>query len=137
MDAVLQSFFAGFPTLISHFAITTAMLAVGVVIYVWITPHREFRLIREGNVAAAVSLSSAIMGIGLPLAVCMANSVRAEEILIWGALTLVIQLVAFKAADLILRDLPKRIEAGEIGPALVLVAVKLAVAAINAAAVSG
>ncbi len=137
MDAVLESFFTGFPTLISHFAITTAMLAVGVVAYVWITPHREFRLIREGNVAAAISLSGAILGIGFPLAVCMANSVSEWDILIWGALTLVIQLVAFKAADLILRDLPARIEAGEIGPALVLVAVKLAVAAINAAAVSG
>ena len=137
MDAVLQSFITGFPTLISHFAITTAMLAVGVVAYVWITPHREFRLIREGNIAAAISLSGAILGIGFPLAVCMANSVRAEEILIWGALTLAIQLIAFKATDLIFRGLPQRIEAGEIGPALVLVAVKLAVAAINAAAVSG
>ena len=106
MDAVLQSFMAGFPTLLSHFAITTAMLVVGVVAYVWITPHQEFRLIREGNLAAAVSLSGAILGIAFPLAVCMANSVSEWDILIWGALTLVIQLVAFKAADLILGNTP-------------------------------
>ena len=137
MEAVIESFISGLPVLILHFSVTVAMLLIGVVIYVWITPHHEFRLIREGNVAAAVSLSGAVLGIGIPLAFCMAASVSVYEILIWGSLAVVLQLVAYKVADLILRDLPARIDAGEIGPALTLVAVKLAVAAINAAAVSG
>ena len=47
MDAVLQSFLAGAPVLFSHFTITVAMLAVGVLAYVWITPHAEFELIRN------------------------------------------------------------------------------------------
>ena len=137
MDAVIQSFTSGFPVLILHFAVTVAMLVAGVAVYVWITPLREFHLVRQGNLAAAISLSGAILGIGIPLAVSMAASVSVYDILVWGALTVAIQLAAFKIADLILRDLPARIEAGEIGPALVLVAVKLSVAAINGAAVSG
>lgn len=137
MDAVIQSFMAGLPVLIAHFAVTVAILAAGVAVYVWITPHPEFRLARAGNTAAAVSLSGAIVGIGLPLAVCLAGSYSVWDIVIWGGVTVVVQLAAYKVADLLLKDLPKRIEAGEIGPAVLMVAIKLSVAMINAAAVSG
>lgn len=137
MEPVLQSFLAGAPVLLLHAGVTLAMAVVAVTIYVWITPQAEFALIRQGNVAAAVSLSGAILGIGLPLAFCMAASFTVWDIVIWGTLTVVLQLAAFKAADLLLKGLPRRIEAGEIGPALVLTAIKLTVAAVNAAAVSG
>ncbi|MDP6707173.1 MAG: DUF350 domain-containing protein [Alphaproteobacteria bacterium] len=137
MEAVVQSFLSGSPVLLLHFAVTVAMLAVGMVVYAWMTPHDELRLIRDGNLAAAISLAGAILGIGLPLAFCMAASFSIWDILIWGTLTVVVQLVVFKVADLLLKDLPTRIEAGEVGPALVLAAIKLAVAGIYAAAVSG
>jgi putative membrane protein len=136
MDAVLQSFLSGFPVLLLHFSVTAGMLAIGVAIYTAVTPFHEFRLVREGNVAAAVSLSGAILGMAIPLAFCMAGSVNVYDILIWGSVTLALQLIAYKVGDVMLRGLPERIESGELAPALVLVAVKLAVAAINAAAVS-
>ena len=137
MDAVLQSFLTGFPVFLLHSSVTIAMLALGVGVYVTITPYKEFALVRDGNIAAAISLSGAVIGIGLPLAFCMAASVNVLDIVVWGAVTVVLQLIAYKATDLLLRELPRRIEAGEIGPAVVLVAIKLAVAGINAAAVSG
>lgn len=137
MEAVIQSLMSGFPILILHLAATTAILVAGVAIYVAITPYHEFKLIRSGNMAAAVSLSGAVIGIAVPLAFCMAASVNVFDILVWGTVTLVLQLIAYKATDLLLRGLPERIENDEIGPALVLVSIKLAVAAINAAAVSG
>ena len=137
MEPVVQSFLTGSPVLLLHFLVTVTMLAVGTTVYIWITPHGELRLIRAGNLAAAISLSGAVVGIGVPLAFCLASSFSVWDILIWGTLTVAIQLAAFKVADILLKDLSKRIEAGEVGPALVLVAIKLAVAAINAAAVSG
>ena len=137
MDAVLQSFLAGFPILLMHFLVTIAMLVVGVTIYIWITPHKDVTLVREGNVAAAISLSGAILGLAIPLAMSMSVSVNVTDIVIWGLLTLVIQLIVFRLADLVLPDLSARIEAGEVAAALLLSAIKLAVAVITAAAVSG
>lgn len=137
MDAVLQSFLAGSPVLLLHFFVTVAMLAVGVAAYVRITPHKDLALVKEGNVAAAVSLSGAVLGLAIPLAMSMSVSVNVADIAIWGLLTLVVQLVVFRLTDLILRDLPARIESGEVAAALVLSAIKLAVAAITAAAVAG
>ncbi len=137
MQAVLDSFVAGFPILMMHSSVTIAMLVAGVLLYIWITPWDEMALIRAGNTAAAISLGGAIIGLAIPLAFAMAASVSVYEILIWGLVTLLLQIIAFRVADLLLRDLPTRIAAGEIGAATLLVSIKLAVAAVNAAAVSG
>lgn len=137
MDAVLQSLIAGLPVFILHSAVTLAMLAGAIGLYVLSTPYRDIKLIRDGNIAAAISFSGAVIGLALPLAFCMAASVSVWDIVLWGLVTLLLQIVAFRLTDLLLRDLPRRIIDGEIGPALVLVAIKLAVALINAAAVSG
>ncbi len=137
MDGAIQSFLSGIPFLLTHFGVTIVMLVVGVFIYIKITSHNEMALIRDGNNAAAVSLSGAILGLAIPLAFCMANSVNVYDIVIWGLVTLVIQLVTFWIIDLWLRDLSKRIEDGQVGTAILLASVKLAVASINAAAISG
>ncbi len=137
MEPVIQSFLAGFPVLLLHFAVTLAMLVAAVFVYFRITPHDEMQLLRAGNVAAAISTGGAIAGLALPLAVCMATSVSIWDIVLWGVITLVIQLVTYRIGDLLLKDLPGRIENDEIGPAIFMVSIKLAIAMINAAAVAG
>ena len=137
MSAVIQSFLAGFPVLVLHVSVTFAMLATAVFIYIKITPYDEIKLIRDGNMAVAVSLSGAIVGLAVPLAFSMASSISVWEVLIWGPVTLLLQLIAFRVADIVLKDLPKRIMDGEMGPAILLVSIKLGAAAINAAAVTG
>ena len=137
MDGAIQSFLSGIPFLLTHFGVTIVMLVVGAFIYIKITSHDEMALIRDGNNAAAVSLSGAILGLAIPLAFCMANSVNVYDIVIWGLVTLVIQLVTFWIIDLWLRDLSRKIEDGQVVTAILLASVKLAVASINAAAISG
>ncbi len=137
MDTVLNSLIKGFPYLMLHSSVTFALLVAALVIYVWITPHKEFALIRDGNVAAAITLSGALLGLAIPLAFCMAASVSVYEILIWGAVTLILQIIAFRIVHLFIRDLPQRIERGEISTAIFLFSCKLSVAAITAAAVAG
>ncbi len=113
------------------------MLVAAVFVYIKITPFDENKLIRGGNTAAAVSLSGAIVGLALPMAFSMASSISVWEVLIWGPVTLVLQLFAFRVTDLVLKDLSKRIVNDEMGPAILLVSIKLGAAAINSAAVTG
>lgn len=137
MDAVIQSFLAGFPVLVLHLAVTLGMLGIGVTIYHLVTPYHELRLIRNGNTAAALSISGAIVGLAIPLAICMATSVNVWDIVIWGIVTLLIQILAYRIGDALLKDLPTRIENGEMGAAILVVGIKIAIALINAAAVAG
>lgn len=137
MDAVIQSLLSGLPVLMAHSALTFVMLGVAVAIYVWITPMDELGLIRAGNSAASLSLGGAIVGLAVPLAFCMASSVSVLDIVFWGIPTLVLQLIAFRIVDFFLKGMPHRIEQGDMAAAILLVSVKFATAAVNAAAVTG
>ena len=66
-----QSFLAGFPNLLLHLGVTLGLLLLAAALYTRITPHDEIKLIRHGNVAAAVSFSGAILGLAIPLAFCL------------------------------------------------------------------
>lgn len=136
-DTAIQSFLSGFPVFALHTGVTLAMLAVATTIYVLLTPHHEMRLIRAGNPAAAISLGGVIAGLALPLAVCMATSLNWADIVIWGAATLLTQLLTFRVVDLLLPGLSKRISDGETAAATLLAAAKLSAAFVLAAAVAG
>lgn len=137
MQAVIDSLLSGLPYLVLHLAVTLAMLGVGAWLYEKITPIRELDLIRAGNVAAAVSYSGALLGLAIPLAVCMAASINVVDIVVWGVVALALQLAVVRLVEAILGGLWHRIEGNEIGPAILVAAVKLSVAAVNAAATSG
>jgi putative membrane protein len=137
LDASLSAFARGFPTFALHGSITVAILMVGLFIHNALTPYRELKLVRENNVAAGLSLGGSIVSLAVPLSFAMASSLNWADILIWGVLTLIVQLIALRFVDLLLPDLPKRIQNGEVAAASVLVGMKLAFGFILAAAVAG
>jgi putative membrane protein len=73
----------------------------------------------------------------LPLAFSLSVSISLWDIAIWGAVALLLQLLAYRLVDLFLKDMSGRIEAGEVGPAILLLSFKLGTAFINSAAISG
>ena len=137
MNEAILALWVGLPVFLVHSAVSLIILTIGVSIYMWTTKHDELDLIRGGNTAAALSLGGAIVGLSLPLAFSLAASVSLWDLVVWGFVALLLQLVAFRFADFFLKDISARIEAGEIGAATFLVSIKLATAFINAAAISG
>ena len=134
MDIAIQSFVKNFPVFLLHGGITLSLLIAGCIVHVLLTPMKEMKLIRQGNISAGVSVAAVIVGLAIPMSSCLATAASVYDILIWGVVAILLQLLAFRVADLILHDLPKRIEQNEIGAALVLAAVKIAAAMVMAAA---
>ena len=130
----IQAFAAGFPVFLAHAGVTVAILFAAVALYVLLTPHKETTLIREGNTAAAISLAGVLVGLAIPLAASLKASTNVIEIGLWGAVTVVVQLLVFRLVDLMLHGLPRRIQEGEVSAAALLVGAKLATAVIIAAA---
>jgi putative membrane protein len=133
----LQAFALGFPTALLHTAISFVLLILGSWLYAKLTPYREIDAIREGNAAAAVSYSGVIAGLALPLAASMHASTTTIEVIIWGAATVAVQLLAFRVIDFLLSGLPQRAQDGEVSAAVLLVAAKLGGAILLTAAVAG
>lgn len=130
----IQAFAAGFPIFLAHAGVTVAILFAAAALYILLTPHKEITLIREGNTAAAVSLAGVLIGLALPLAASLKASTNVIEVALWGAVTVVVQLLVFRLVDMILRGLPKRIQEGEVSAAALLVGAKIATALVIAAA---
>lgn len=137
MQPVMQSLLAGLPVFALHLAAALAVFLLALRLYMRITPHDEMKLIAAGNTASAISLGGAAIGLAIPMALSLAASVNVWDVVIWGAVTLVVQLIAFRIVDFMLKDLSGRIERGEIAAAVFLATTKIAVALLNAAAVSG
>jgi putative membrane protein len=135
MDAVIQSLISGVPVLALHLVTAFAILIGGMGVHMWMTPYNDVKLVREGNSAASLALGGAFLGMAVPLAASLAGSVTTLDILIWGIVTVVIQLVSFKVVDVVLRGLPKRIADGEMSAAIFLAFVKVSVGVITAAAI--
>jgi putative membrane protein len=137
MDVILVTLQAGLPLLVGQFALTLLLLGVGMAIYMAITPYHEMRLIRAGNAAGGIVLAGALIALAIPLAATLATSGFALDILIWGVVALVLQLLAFAAAALLIRGLRGMIEAGNVAAAWLLVGFQIAVALLNAGAMAG
>lgn len=133
----VQAFASGFPVTLLHAGATLLMLFIGAFVYSILTPYKEIQQIRDGNSAAAVAYGGVIIGLAVPLAASMSASTSVREILIWGGATVLLQLFVFRLVDFLLAGLPQRIDEGEVSAAVLLVAGKLAVALILAAAVAG
>lgn len=103
-------------------------------VYQWMTPYKESELIKQGNVAAAIALGGALVGYILALASALAHTTSLPELLAWGVLAGVIQIVAFTLVRVImLKDVKTRIEAGEIASGVYLASISIGVGLINAA----
>ena len=129
---VLESF-GGFDDFLLYLAISGVLLAIFVAIYVKITPYREIQLIRENNMAAAFSLSGAILGMVIPLANAVEYSVSPVDMAIWGFIALAIQLLVFVIARIALPNIAVDIPAGKTAPGFFLGVVSVAAGVLNAA----
>ncbi|CAO3410986.1 DUF350 domain-containing protein [Azospirillum largimobile] len=135
--SILTALGTGLPVLLVQLAVTLALLAVGVAVYTRITPFDERRLVAEGNAAGGLTLAGSIVAIAIPLAATLATSSVVLDIVLWGVVAVILQLVAFAVATLLIRDLRGQIESGNVASAAALVGVQLGVALINAAAMAG
>ena len=123
----------GFDDFLVYFAASLVLVALFLVIYLQVTPYREIALIREGNAAAAASLSGALLGFVLPLASAVAHSVNLVDMATWGAIALVVQLAAYGVARLVLRGFAQGIPAGNIAEGVFVGALSLGIGILNAA----
>jgi putative membrane protein len=133
MDGEIGAFVEAFPRFLIWTTSAGAMLIVASTIYVLLTPWKELALVKGGNASAGLALAGAIAGLAIPIASTLASSVSLFDLLIWGVVALLLQLIVYRLVDVLLRDIPQRIEQDQAGAAIVLIAAKISSALILAA----
>ena len=129
---ILQSL-AGLPAFLLYFCTATVAVVVYLFVYTRITPHDEFKLIRDNDPAAAVALGLSLLGFTLPLVSAIAHSANVVDCLIWSLIALIVQIVVYYVIKIPVPNLSAKIAAGELAPAIWLGLSSLAAGALNAA----
>ncbi|KQR13493.1 MULTISPECIES: DUF350 domain-containing protein [Xanthomonas] len=128
----LQSFLA----FLSYFGTGLGVLIVAVVLVTLVTPHKDFTLLRQGNVAAASALAGNLIGVALPLHSAITHSVSLIDALIWGVVACGIQVVAYLLANLVAGRISRQITDNVAAAGIFSAGVSIAVGLINAAAIT-
>lgn len=116
-----------------HLLTGLAFLAMFVLIYIWVTPHKEVTLIRAGNGPAALGLVGAVVGFSIALSRAIEVSTFLAEAAIWAAIALVAQIGAQFIAQLIFPKIYNAIEDNVWAAAIVKAGIAIAIGLINAA----
>ena len=124
---------ATLPAFAAYFVTALALAALFLFVYVHVTPHSEFALIRAGNAAAALSLGAALVGFCLPLASVIAHSAGLLDVAVWAVVAMIAQIVGFFIVRFALPGLCPGIERGDWASAISLAALSLAIGVLNAA----
>ncbi len=119
---------AGVPGLLLLVAVVAYLL-----VYTRITPHDEFKLIRENDPAAAIALGLSLLGFVLPVVSAIAHAANVWDCLIWSAIALMVQIIVYYIVKIPVPNLSARIAAGELAAAIWLGLSSLAAGALNAA----
>ena len=136
LETQLTASLATLPNFIAFFAVGIAISFVFTAIYSTVTPHHEFALIRNGNMAAAIAFGGALIGFELPLASAVAHSFSLIDMVIWGIVALLVQLLAYLVARVCDARLSTRIAGGDVSAGVLVATVSLGVGILNAACIT-
>ncbi|MEH6531769.1 MAG: DUF350 domain-containing protein [Photobacterium frigidiphilum] len=132
---VLANSLAGLGSFLLYFSMSLAFLMLFKFVYVRITPHDEWKLVKEDkNIAAAIALAGSIIGYSIAISGAASNSVNLIDFAVWGIVALLAQLIAFVIVRFgFMPKIVERIEAGEVPAGILMAATSVSVGLLNAA----
>ena len=136
MDEQLGNFLTNLSDFLIFFLAAVALTLVFVLIYTRVTRHNEISLIKEKSMAAALAFSGSLIGFALPLASTMIHSVTVLEMVLWGLVALIVQLLVYQLIRLPMPRISERIEANEIAAGTWLGSCSLVAGILNAASMT-
>ena len=119
-----------------YFGMGLGFMLLYMVVYLYVTPHREITLIRGDNLPAAVVLAGALLGFALPLAGALRIANGLLDVAAWAFIALVAQVAAYALVAMLLRNFSKRINRGEMAAAVLAAATHVSVGLVNSAAMN-
>ena len=132
MDFVKFSL-AGFDEFLVYAGLAIAFVYMYLIAYMKLTPYDELKLIKDGNVAAAISLSGSLLGFTLPLAAAIFQAVHPWDMMLWALIAGIVQLLVYVAVRRTLINVTRRIPDGQVATGIIHGSIALSAGILNAA----
>jgi putative membrane protein len=121
---------------LAYFAGSLILLGIFLWLHKVLLMGGEWRLIREGNTAAALSLAGAAGGFALPLASAIVHSAGFADMVVWAVISGAVQIGCFVAVRLLRRDVAAALARGDMAEATIIAAFSVILGTLNAACLS-
>jgi putative membrane protein len=119
-----------------HLVTAGLLLFVFFLIYTWVVPFDELKLIRQGNVAAALTLGGALVGFSMTVASGLLHTDNLVSFIAWSAAAAAIQLLTYILVTHLLHMSKQQIEGNNVAFGILLASISISVGALSAGALS-
>ena len=136
MDEQFGDFLTNLSEFLLFFVVAAVLTVLFVLVYTRITRHNEIALIKEGSTSAALAFSGSLIGFALPLASTMIGSFTVLELVLWGLVALVVQILVYFLIRLPMPRISARIESDEVAAGIWLGACSIVAGILNAASMT-
>jgi len=124
-----------FLNFLAYFGTGLVVLMVYMYAYEKLTPYREWQEIKEGNMAAALAFGGSMIGFVLPLLSAIFFTHSLVEMVKWGLITGIVQLLTFEIAHR-LRGFGDCVKNRNTAGGMFLALLSIAVGLLNAVSIS-
>lgn len=101
---------------LAYLASAVVLLVLCVAAYIRMTPYRDLELVHEGNVAAALSLGGATLGLAMPIGSAIFFTHSLNEMVMWAVIGCIMQFILFH----LMRNQAKAIQTGNVAIGVLL-----------------
>ena len=136
MNERVVGFLANLSEFFLFLIVASVLVLFFVFVYTRVTRHDELALIKKNSTAAAVAFSGSLVGFALPLASTMINSVNVIELMLWGVIALIVQVLVYILIRLPMPRISERIEADEVAAGIWLGTCSIVAGILNAASMT-
>ena len=98
MDFVKFSL-SGFDEFLVYAGLAIAFIYLFMIAYLRLTPYNELKLIKDGNIAAALGLSGSVLGFTFPLAAAIFQAVHPWDMMLWALIAGTLVSLLLERAD--------------------------------------
>jgi putative membrane protein len=119
-----------------HLIAAGLLLFVFFLVYCRATPFDELTLIRQGNLAAALTLGGALIGFSMTVASGLIHTDALLSFIGWSAAAAAIQLLTYVLVTRLLHMSKQQIESNNVAFGVLLASISISVGAVSAGALS-
>jgi putative membrane protein len=119
-----------------HLVTAGLLLFVFFLIYTWVVPFDELKLIRQGNVAAALTLGGAMVGFSMTVSSALLHTDALGSFIVWSVVAAGVQLVTYILVSHLLHMSKQQIEGNNVAFGVLLASISISVGALSAGALS-
>lgn len=118
---------------LKYMGLSILMVVLFATLYVRVTPIREIPLIRDGNIACALSFGGALIGFSITLASSIVHTISIPSFMIWSLAAAIIQLMVYFVGTRLIKDASTHLHNNNIAVGALFGAMSISIGILNAA----